>query len=73
MELGASALLCVNQPGGLENAQMLRDGLAGQAQAPLRGESSADLEQRLTVTVGEFVEDRTPRRIVESMEYVCHT
>jgi hypothetical protein len=38
----------------------------------LRAEPGADLEQRLTVAIGELVEDRAPSGIRQRLEDVSH-
>ncbi len=73
VEFGASTFLGVDESGRLQHAQVLRDRLPAQVQTTPRCETSADLEQRLTVTLDEFVEDCPPRRVIECMEHVSHT
>ncbi|VTR01993.1 Uncharacterised protein [Clostridioides difficile] len=73
VEFGASTFLGVDESGRLQHTQMLRDRLPAQVQPTPRCETSADLEQRLTVTLDEFVEDCPPRRVIERMEHIGHT
>jgi len=51
---------------------VLRDRLAGGAHPMLHGESRAELEERLAVTIGKLVEDRSPGRIGQGLEHVTH-
>ena len=61
------------QAGLLQYRHVLRDGLPGRADVVLRDESRAQFEQRLTVPVDEFVEDRAPGRVRQGSEQVTHT
>src|SRR3954453_19840158 len=49
---------------------MLRDRLPCRAQAMLHDQPRADLEERLTVAVGELIENCPPRRIGDGAENV---
>lgn len=51
---------------------MLRDGLAGRPEAVAHREETADLEQRLTVARGEFIQNQTSGLVVKSPEDVRH-
>lgn len=61
------------QAGLLQYRHVLRDGLPGRADIVLRDETRAQLEQRLTVPVDEFVEDRAPGRVRQGSEQVTHS
>ncbi len=60
------------ETGRLEDVEMLGDGLASRTQPVLHREATAQLEQRLTVSVDELIEDRPPRGISERLEEVGH-
>src|SRR5690349_5922279 len=49
---------------------MLRDGLARGGQAMLHRQPTADLEQCLTVPVGQLVQDGASRRVADGLEQV---
>jgi hypothetical protein len=72
VELRAATPLRADQSGRLENAEMLRDGLAGRPDAVAHREQTADLEQRLPVAHGEFIQNQTPGLVVKSPEHVRH-
>ena len=59
MELVPAVPARLDQAGLLEHVEVLRDRLAGHAQ-PVRGQPAAQLEERLTVAVGQLVEDGAP-------------
>jgi predicted nucleic acid-binding protein len=66
VDLGSPSPLRHDQPGGLQHAQVLRDGLACEADAVPHREHGTDLEQRLSVACRQLVEDQTPRLVVQS-------
>lgn len=56
-----------DEPCTLEDREMLRDGLAGRIQSVLHRQPSANLEERLTVPLGHFVENGSPCRVIERL------
>lgn len=62
-----------DEPGVLEDGEVLGDGLARGAEAVFHGQSGAELEQRLTVPVDELVKDGSTSRIVQRLvQLPCH-
>jgi len=60
VKLVAPLALGCNQPGRFEQFKMLRDTLAGSRDLVLHRQAGAQLEQRLAIPLGQFVEDRPP-------------
>ena len=60
----------VDQPGGLEDVEVLGDPLPRGGQAVLGGQPCADLEQGLAVALDQLVENRPSGRIGECLEHV---
>src|SRR3954451_17672199 len=77
MELVPAFAARPDEPGGLEDVEVLRDGLPRRGEAVLHRQPRADLEQRLVVAIGQLVEDRPPGGIGERPKdvvgsHVCH-
>jgi len=60
----------LDQASRLQHVQMLRDCLARRTEVVSCRESRADLEERLTVALGQLVEDRPPRWLSQRGIYV---
>ncbi len=70
-----SQVICVrvpDEPGGLEDVEVLRDGLPGRAEPVPRGQPDAQLEQCLSVPLPQLVEDGPPGRVGQGPEHVAH-
>ena len=72
VELVAPLPAGADQADLLEHVEVLRDGLPGQAQLGLRGESCAQLEQRLAISLGQRVQDVPASPRGECVEQVGH-
>src|SRR5689334_8689252 len=73
MELVAAFPPRGDEPGVLEDAEVLGDRLPRGSQTVLGGEAGAQLEQRLAVSVAELVEDHPAGGIGQRLEHVSHT
>jgi hypothetical protein len=63
-----------DEAGGFENVEVLRDRLPRGTEPVLKGEARADLEECLTVSLGQLVEDLSPRVLGERLEEItAHT
>ena len=72
VELVATLSPGQDQPGILEDVEVLRDGLAGRARAVVRDQSNAQLEQGLPVPCPELIEDGPARRVGQGLEDIAH-
>lgn len=72
VELVSTLALACDQPGSLENLQMLRDSLTRDADLVFHRQAGAELEQSLPVAIAELVENRTPYRRHYRFEYIGH-
>ena len=72
VELVAACAAGGDQAGGLEDVEVLGDGLAGGAEVVLHGEARAELEEGLAIAVGQLVEDGAPRGVGERVVDVWH-
>ena len=59
-----------NQTGGLEHLEVLRDRLTRRVDPVLHQQATTELEQGLTVALGQLIEDRPPGGIGKSLEHV---
>src|SRR5262245_65164872 len=73
VELVAALASCLDQAGGLEQLEVLRDRLAGRSEPVLGRQARAELEQPLPVPLGQLVEDRAARRVGQGLGEVRHT
>ena len=55
-----------------QHLQVLRDGLPGQSRLASQSKPGADLEERLTVPLDEFVENGPPGRRRECVKDITH-
>src|ERR1700712_1614866 len=62
----------LDQPGRLEDVEMLRDGLPQRTKPMIGHQPDADLEKSLSVPVGELVENRSARGVGQGLEDVAH-
>lgn len=63
-----------HQTGGRQHIQMLRYRLSARSELVPHGEPRAELEQCLSVAIGQFVEDRPTRGVGQRLEYItAHT
>jgi hypothetical protein len=62
-----------DQPGVLEDVEMLRDRLAGRTKPVPGRQPRADLEQRLSVPFRELVEDRPARWVRQGFEGIAQS
>jgi hypothetical protein len=72
VELGSSTTFGHDQPSRLEDAEVLGDRLAREAEAMSHREQGTDLEECLAVARRQLVEDQTPGLVVESAEHIGH-
>ena len=68
VQLGAGRPARSDQPGPLQQGQVLRDGLPGRADAVPHGQPATDLEQRLPVPLRQLVQDDPPGRVGQRPE-----
>ena len=61
-----------HETGLFEHFEMLGDSLPGEIQVALHGQPYANLEEGLTVPLGQSIEDRPPRRRRQSLEDINH-
>jgi len=61
-----------DQTGRLEDVEVLGYRLPCQAEPVLHGQAGADLEQGLSVTFDELVEDHPPRRVGDGAVNIGH-
>ena len=73
VELVSPLLTGRDQPGLLQHRQMLRDGLPSQAQLMSARQANTDLEQGLTITLGQLIEDDPPSGVGKSRAAIAHT
>jgi hypothetical protein len=52
--------------------QVLRDRLSRQAEWMLHGQAIAQLEERLAISLNQFVEDRAARRSIDCLKDIAH-
>ena len=72
MELVSPFSPARHETGLFEHVEMLRNSLPGEIKVALHGQPYANLEQGLTVPVGQSIEDRPPGRRSQSMEDINH-
>jgi hypothetical protein len=72
VELGAALPSRRHESGVDQHVDVLGDRLPRRRDLMLGGEPRAELEERLVVAVSEFVEDRTPGGVRQSLENVPH-
>ena len=61
-----------DQSGFFENIEVLRDGLSRWRELVFHGEPCADLKKGLSISVCQFVQDRSARRVSNRLEQVGH-
>src|SRR4051794_25297268 len=62
----------LHEPGGFQDVEVLRDRLAGEAQAMIHRQSCAQLEQGLAIPLVQFVQNGPPCRCAEGFEDIGH-
>jgi hypothetical protein len=72
MELVTTLSFRFHEASRLKDVHVLRDRLSGRAHAVLGGEPGTELEQRLSVSFRELVEDRAACGIRQCLEHVSH-
>ena len=72
MELVAPFSPGIDQPGRLEDVEVLRDSLACRREPVPCRQSDAQLEQGLAVSILELIEDGSSGRVGQGLEHVSH-
>ena len=60
-----------NQPRIFENIQVLRDCLAARGHLILGRQAGADFKEGLSISCGQFIEDRSPGRVCQGLEDIA--
>ena len=70
MELVAAVSPDLDQTGAFENGKMLGDRLPRRAEPMVRYQTATNLEERLTIALREFVQNRPPCGVRQGSEYI---
>jgi hypothetical protein len=73
VELVAALPTSGDQSRAFEHIEVLGDGLARGAQSMLGGQGGAQLEQGLSVSLRQLVNERAPGRVGEGLKHVAHS